>query len=135
MSYINLYNSVLFFKYLLNFSSSSWFHTMFFSFVGSQGLQERRPGSGQAVYGNYESGGQQHSGLNYPSTSVGGGSSSLGASMAQTPPSAVVSASGGVLTRISKPSATTSSSSSPQAVWVQRHLAQVYEGQTHKILK
>lgn len=47
--------------------------------------------------------------------------------MAQTPPSAVVSASGGVLTRISKPSATTSSS--PQGVWVQRHLAQVYEGQ------
>ncbi|GFY78433.1 aryl hydrocarbon receptor nuclear translocator homolog [Trichonephila inaurata madagascariensis] len=91
---------------------------------GSQGIQERRPGSGQAVYGNYESSGQQHSGLNYPSTSVGSGAGSLGASMAQTPPSAVVSAGGGVLTRISKTSATTSSSSSPQAVWVQRHLAQ-----------
>lgn len=96
--------------------------------VGSQSLQDRRPGSGQAVYGSYESSGQQHSGLSYPSTSVGGGGSSLGASMAQTPPSAVVSASGGVLTRISKPSATTSSS--PQGVWVQRHLAQVYEGQS-----
>ena len=95
--------------------------------LGSQSLQDRRPGSGQAVYGSYESSGQQHSGLSYPSTSVGGGGSSLGASMAQTPPSAVVSASGGVLTRISKPSATTSSS--PQGVWVQRHLAQVYEGQ------
>ncbi|XP_035220110.1 aryl hydrocarbon receptor nuclear translocator homolog isoform X2 [Stegodyphus dumicola] len=91
---------------------------------GSQGIQERRPGSGQTVYGNYESSGQQHSALNYPSTSVGGGAGSLGASMSQTPPSAVVSASGGVLTRITKPSATTSSSSSPQAVWVQRHLAQ-----------
>ncbi|PRD27498.1 UNVERIFIED_CONTAM: tgo [Trichonephila clavipes] len=91
---------------------------------GSQGIQERRPGSGQAVYGNYESSGQQHSGLSYPSTSVGSGAGSLGASMAQTPPSAVVSAGGGVLTRISKTSATTSSSSSPQAVWVQRHLAQ-----------
>ncbi|GFY78432.1 aryl hydrocarbon receptor nuclear translocator homolog [Trichonephila inaurata madagascariensis] len=56
---------------------------------GSQGIQERRPGSGQAVYGNYESSGQQHSGLNYPSTSVGSGAGSLGASMAQTPPSAV----------------------------------------------
>ncbi|GFS66152.1 aryl hydrocarbon receptor nuclear translocator homolog [Trichonephila clavipes] len=56
---------------------------------GSQGIQERRPGSGQAVYGNYESSGQQHSGLSYPSTSVGSGAGSLGASMAQTPPSAV----------------------------------------------
>ncbi|XP_054716036.1 aryl hydrocarbon receptor nuclear translocator homolog isoform X3 [Uloborus diversus] len=89
---------------------------------GSQGIPERRPGSGQAVYANYESSGQ-HSGLSYPNTSVGG-AGSLGGSMPQTPPSAVVSASGGVLTRISKSSATTSSSSSPQAVWVQRHLAQ-----------
>lgn len=56
---------------------------------GSQSLQERRPGSGQAVYGSYESSGQQHSGLSYPSTSVGGGAGGLGASMAQTPPSAV----------------------------------------------
>ncbi|KAF8790296.1 aryl hydrocarbon receptor nuclear translocator homolog isoform X2 [Argiope bruennichi] len=90
---------------------------------GSQGIQERRPGSGQAsMYSNYENTGQ-HSGLNYPNTSVGGGAGNLGASMAQTPPSAVVSA-GSVLTRITKPSATSSSSSSPQAAWVQRHLAQ-----------
>ncbi|KAG8180047.1 hypothetical protein JTE90_023666, partial [Oedothorax gibbosus] len=63
---------------------------------GSQGLQERRPGSGPSVYASYES--SQHSGLTYPSTSVGSG---IAASMAQTPPSAVVSATGGVLTRIS----------------------------------
>ncbi|GIY27129.1 aryl hydrocarbon receptor nuclear translocator homolog [Caerostris extrusa] len=56
---------------------------------GSQGIQERRPGSGQPVYGTYESSGQQHSGLNYPNTSVGGGAGNLGATMAQTPPSAV----------------------------------------------
>ncbi|XP_071034655.1 aryl hydrocarbon receptor nuclear translocator homolog isoform X4 [Parasteatoda tepidariorum] len=89
---------------------------------GTQGIQERRPGSGQSVYSNYENSGQQHSGLSYPTTSVGSGAGSLGSSLAQTPPSAVPSG-GGVLTRISKP-ATTSSSSSPQAVWVQRHLAQ-----------
>ncbi|XP_023218888.1 aryl hydrocarbon receptor nuclear translocator homolog isoform X3 [Centruroides vittatus] len=87
---------------------------------GSQGLQERRPGSGQPVYGTYEANTQSHSSLNYPSTSVGGGGTGT---IAQTAPSAA--ATSGVLARISKPSsASTSSASPPQGAWNQRHIGQ-----------
>lgn len=129
ISSCNLSFTFKFVNYLANWYSLRTVYLLFKFYVyilGSQSLQERRPGSGQTVYGNYENSGQQHSGLNYPSTSVGGGASSLGASMAQTPPSAVVSSSGQVIkTCFAKPSITTSSSSSPQSVWVERHLAQV----------
>ncbi|XP_076331733.1 aryl hydrocarbon receptor nuclear translocator homolog isoform X2 [Tachypleus tridentatus] len=79
---------------------------------GSQGMQDRRPGSGQPVYGNYDPSSQPHSSMNYPSTSLAGGG------IAQTS-----SGSGGVLSRMGKQSPATSGSP-PQSVWTHRHVVQ-----------